>query len=137
MADVVIYMFIRTITFHNTITTMLELAKFLTIRERRRFESISTGNLFLTQTQADQIISRLRSPLVQLKSTFRGFAQRRTIRGNQLPGRSGLACPWAHVWLSTHPYYHLECALLQNGAYNTLGVRLALLHLHCNMSINI
>ena len=70
------------------------------------------GNLFLTQTQVDQINSHLRSPLVQLKYTFRGFAQRRTIRDNQLSGRLGPACPWAHVWLPTHPYYHLECALL-------------------------
>ena len=43
-------MFIRTITFHNTITTMLELAKFLTIRERRRFESISTSWEFIPNT---------------------------------------------------------------------------------------
>ena len=47
--------FIRTINFHNTITMMLGLAKFLTIRERRRFELISpAGNLFLTQTQVYQ-----------------------------------------------------------------------------------
>ena len=46
-------MFIRTITFHNTITTMLELAKFLTIQERRRFESISTSWEFLPNTNPD------------------------------------------------------------------------------------
>ena len=39
--------FIRTIMFHNTVTTMLGLAKFLTIRERRRFESISTSWEFI------------------------------------------------------------------------------------------
>jgi len=42
--------FIRTIMFHNTVTTMLELAKFLTIRERRRFESISTSWEFIPNT---------------------------------------------------------------------------------------
>ena len=39
--------FIRTIMFHNTATTMLVLAKFLTIRERRGFESISTSKEFI------------------------------------------------------------------------------------------
>ena len=43
-------MFIRTITFHNPITTMLGLAKFVTIRERRRFESISTSWEFIPNT---------------------------------------------------------------------------------------
>ena len=33
--------------FHNTVATMLGLAKFLTIRERRRFESISTSWEFI------------------------------------------------------------------------------------------
>ena len=42
--------FIRTINFHNTITTMLGLAKFLTTRERRRFESISTSWEFIPNT---------------------------------------------------------------------------------------
>ena len=45
--------FIRTIMFHNTVTTMLELAKFLTIRERRRFESISTSWEFIPNTNPD------------------------------------------------------------------------------------
>ena len=27
---------------------------------------------------------------------------------NQLLGRSGLACPWTHIWLPAHPYY-LQC----------------------------
>ena len=36
--------------FHNTVTTMLELVKFLTIRERRRFESISTSWEFIPNT---------------------------------------------------------------------------------------
>ena len=31
------------------------------------------------------------------------------------------AFPWVHVWLPTHPYYHLECALLQNGAWPELS----------------
>ena len=39
--------FIRTVMFHNTVTTMLGLAKFLTIRERRRFESILTSWEFI------------------------------------------------------------------------------------------
>ena len=42
--------FIRTITFHNTITTTLVLAKFLTNRERRRFESISSSWEFIPNT---------------------------------------------------------------------------------------
>ena len=42
--------FIRTIMFHNTVTTMLELAKFLTIRERWQFESISTSWEFIPNT---------------------------------------------------------------------------------------
>ena len=43
-------MFIRTVIFHNTITTMLGLAKFLTIRERRWFKSISTSWEFIPNT---------------------------------------------------------------------------------------
>ena len=42
--------FVWTIMFHNTVTTMLGLAKFLTIRERRRFESISTSWEFIPNT---------------------------------------------------------------------------------------
>ena len=44
------FIFIRTIMFHNTVTTMLGLAKFLTIWERRRFESISTSWEFIPNT---------------------------------------------------------------------------------------
>ena len=95
-------MFIRTITFHNTITMILELAKFLTIRERRWFESISTSWEFISNTNPGR--QDQRSPLVQLKYTFRGFAQRRIIRDNQLVGRLGLPCLWAHAWLPAHPY---------------------------------
>jgi len=36
--------------FHNIAATMLGLAKFLTIRERRRFESISTSWEFIPNT---------------------------------------------------------------------------------------
>ena len=36
--------------FHNTVATMLGLAKFLTIRERQRFESISTSWEFIPNT---------------------------------------------------------------------------------------
>ena len=36
--------------FHNIVATMLGLAKFLTIRERRRFESISTSWEFIPNT---------------------------------------------------------------------------------------
>jgi hypothetical protein len=43
-------MFIRTIIFHNTITTILGLAKFLTVRKRRRFELISTSWKFILNT---------------------------------------------------------------------------------------
>ena len=110
------YIILRTIPL--AIITMIEgsSVKFLTIQERWRFESITTSwVVFLTQTQVDQINGHLRSPLVQLRSTFRGFDQRRTIRDNQLPGRSGPTYPRAHVWLPAHPYYHPKCALLQNG----------------------
>ena len=73
--------FIRTIMFHNTVTTMLGLAKFLTIQERQRFESISTSWEFIPNTNPG--IPRegsLRSPLVQLRSTFRGSVPRRIIQ---------------------------------------------------------
>ena len=92
-------MFIITI-IHNTVTMMLGLAKFLTVRERWRFESISTSWEFIPNTNPD--IPRegsLRSPLVQLRYTFRGFVLRHTIGDNQLLGHSGLPCPWAHIWL--------------------------------------
>ena len=89
---------------------MLELAKFLTVWERQQFESILTNWEFIPNTNLGRPDQR--SPLVQLRSTFRGFAQRRTIKDNQLPGRLGPACPWAHVWLPAHPYYHPECVLL-------------------------
>ena len=36
--------------FYNTVATMLGLAKFLTIRERRQFESISTSWEFIPNT---------------------------------------------------------------------------------------
>ena len=107
-------MFIRTILFHSTITTRLELAKFLTIWERRRFESISTSWEFIPNTNPDRPDQL--SPLVQLRPIFRWFDQRRTTRDDQLPGRSSSACPWAHVWLPAHPYYHPDCALWQNEA---------------------
>ena len=42
--------FLRTLMFHNTVTTMLGLAKFLTIRERRRFKLISTSWEFIPNT---------------------------------------------------------------------------------------
>ena len=102
-------MFIRTIIFHNTVTTMLGLASF-SLSERdgdsNRFQPAE--NLFITQTQTDQINGHLRSQLVQLRSTFHGFAQRHTIRDNQLPGRSGPAYPWAQ---SDSP----------QGAHNRMG----------------
>ena len=72
--------FIRTIMFYNTFTTMLGLAKFLTIRERRRFESISTSWEFIPNTNPGILREgSLRSPLVQLRSTFHGSVPRRTI----------------------------------------------------------
>ena len=37
---------------------------------------------------------------------------------DQLPGCSGLACPWAHIRLPAHPYY-LQCAHLDRM---TLGL---------------
>ena len=43
-------MFIQINTFHNIVTTMLVLAKFLTVRERRPFESISTSWEFIPNT---------------------------------------------------------------------------------------
>jgi hypothetical protein len=39
--------------FHNIVATMLGLAKFLTIWERRRFESISTSWEFIPNTNPD------------------------------------------------------------------------------------
>ena len=115
-------MFIRTIIFHNTITTLLGLAKFLTIQKRWRFESISTCREIIPNTNLGRLDQW--SPLVQLRSTFHGFNQCRTIRDDQLPGCSGTAYPWAHVWLPANPYYHLECALLQNGVSLIWATRL-------------
>ena len=43
-------MFIRTIIFHNTVTMILGLAKFLTVQERQRFKSISTSWEFIPNT---------------------------------------------------------------------------------------
>ena len=86
-----------------------------------RIDSYTVEELFLTQTQTYLRQGSFRLPLVQVRYTFRGFAQRRTIRDDQLLGRSGPACPWAHVWLPAHPYYHSECTLLQNGAQPELS----------------
>ena len=106
-------MFIRIITFHNTITTMLGLAKFLTVRERRRFESISTSQEFISNTNPHfPHRGHVGSPLVQLRSTFRGFAQRRTIRDTkcldvQAQPALGLSLAYLHILTtiqSVHSY---------------------------------
>ena len=60
-------MFIGTITFHNTITTMLGLAKFLTVRERRRVKSISTSQEFIPNTNPGRPDQR--SPQVTFGTT--------------------------------------------------------------------
>ena len=84
--------------------------KFVTIRERQRFESIATSWAeILTQSHTYLRQGSLRSPLVQLRYTCHGFNQHRITRDNQLPGWSGPAYPWAHIWLPAHPYY-LQCA---------------------------
>ena len=113
------YIVLRTIPL--AIITMIEgsSVKFLTIRERRWFESISTSSEFIPNTNPGRPDQR--SPLVPLRSIFCGFTQRHTIRDNQLLGLSGLPYPWAHAWLPSYPYYHLECALLQNRAQPELS----------------
>ena len=107
--------FVRTIMFHNTITTMLELAKFLTIRERRRFESISTSWEFIPNTNPHfPRRGRVESPLVQLRYS-RGSDQCRTLRDTtSLPGSLGPAYPWTHV---TGSPYILTSSSVRTFAY--------------------
>ena len=84
---------IITIKFPLSYSMLPLLSQVLTIRERRRFESIPTqlGNLFLTQTQTYLHQGSLRSPLVQLRNQLCGSDQRRTLRDSTNPlGRLGL-----------------------------------------------
>jgi hypothetical protein len=48
---------------------------------------------------------RVGSPLVQLRSYVTGSISAAPSGTDQLPGQSGLACPWTHIWLPAHPYY--------------------------------
>ena len=113
--------FIRTIMFYNTVTTMLELAKFLTIRERRRFESISASWEFIPNTNPGLPATVALGHLWYNSSTHfmgspsaaqLGIPNARTFRPS---------LPLGSVWLPAHPYYHPECALLQSGAWPELS----------------
>ena len=100
-------------------STLPLLSQVLTIRERRRFESIPTqlGNLFLTQTEAHLHQGSLRSPLVQFRYS-RGSDQRHTLRDStNLPGRSGLKPTLGLTPLALHTsLLPLVCALPLIGA---------------------
>ena len=68
------------------------LSQVLTIRERRRFESIPTQlrNLFLTQTEA-HVVKVASGHLWYNSGLTHGSNQRRTLKDStNLPGRSGL-----------------------------------------------
>ena len=67
------YTILRTIPLAINTTIEGSSVKFLTIRERRRFESIATSWVeILTQTQAYLHQGSLRSPLVQLRPYVMG-----------------------------------------------------------------
>jgi hypothetical protein len=96
--------------FHPVLLRWGGSVKFLTIRKRQRFESIATSwAVFLTQTQVYLRQGSLRSPLVQLRSYVAGSISAAHSGTDQLPGRSGPACPCTHIQLPAHPYY-LQCA---------------------------
>ena len=108
----------------NTVTTMLGQAKFLTIRERRRFESISTSWEFIPNTNLGLPAmialghiwynsgTHFVGPYSAAQSGTDGsqVAQAMPAHGPE-PGLSGHACPRPIDPLPTHPYYHPECAL--------------------------
>ena len=82
---------IITIKFPLSYSTLPLLSQVLTIRERRRFESIPTqlGNLFLTQTEAHPAKVASGHLWYNLGLTH-GSNQRRTLRDStNLLGRSG------------------------------------------------
>jgi hypothetical protein len=89
---------------------MSKLVEILTIRERRRFESIPTSWGFIPNTNlGNQINGHLMSPLVQIRS-IHGSDQHCTLRdttGCQVDQDSNL--PLASHRLPLHPYY-LQCA---------------------------
>ena len=74
-------MFIQTITFHNIITTMLGLVKFLTVRERRRFKLISTSWEFIPNTNLGRPDQR--SPEVTFGTTQVNISRVRLAPHNQ------------------------------------------------------
>ena len=103
---------------------MLGLAKFLTIQERQRFESISTSWEFIPNTNPNLPATIALGHLWYNSGThFVGTysAAQSGTDGSQVaqampahgpgPGRSGHACPRSIDPLPTHPYFHPECAL--------------------------
>ena len=115
-------MFIWTIIFHNTVTTMLELAKFLTVRERQRFESISTRWEFIPNT----------NPCLPATVALGHFWYNSGPHFTGLPSAAQLgmtSCqddqdyPTLGLMSSSpvHPYFHPECALWQNKALPKLS----------------
>ena len=109
-------MFIRTIIFHNTITTMLKLAKFLTIRERQRFESISTSYEFIPNTNPHFPVEVASGHLWYNSGTYFAGSYRAAQSGTPNARTFRPSLPLGSVWLPAHPYYHPECALLQSEA---------------------
>ena len=110
-------MFIRTIIFHNTITTMLVLAKFLTVRERRWFESISTSWEFISNINlglpAMVALGHLwynsgphfvGSPSAAQSGTNGSQVAQAMPAHGPRPGCLGHACPRSIDPLPEHPY---------------------------------
>jgi hypothetical protein len=78
-----------------------------------RFQT--AGNLFLTQTQADQISSRLRSPLVQLRS-IHGFDQHRTLRDSPVARMIKASPPLVSCLTHNRSLLPPRCVLLHNDS---------------------
>ena len=115
---------IITIKFPLSYSMLSLLSQVLTIRERRRFESIPTqpGNLFLTQTKAHPTKVALGHLWCNLGLT-RGSNQRRTLRDStNLPGRSGPGLAIGLTPLDLHTsLLPPVCALSLIGAWPELS----------------
>ena len=96
---------IITIKFPLSYSTLPMLSQVLTIRERRRFESMPTqlGNIFLTQIEAHLRQGSLRSPLVQFRTNswvqLAPHPQRFYQSARKIRTRTH---PWTHAIGSLH-----------------------------------
>ena len=91
---------------------MLVLAKFLTIRERRRFESISTSWEFISNTNLGLLATVALGHLWYNSSTYFAGSPSAAQSGTPNARTFRPSLPLGLVWLPAHPYYHPECALL-------------------------